>query len=536
MNRKKFIQLSVLASGFGALLKSCTRTSKIKGRIIGPNMKAGHSLRDMRFDNTVTPEDKTVVIIGGGVSGLSAAKKLYDNGITDFTLLELETSAGGNSASNSNEISSYPLGAHYIPIPNNDLTELLNFLREAEVITDIDEKGIPTFNDFHLCADPEERLYINGRWQEGLIPDYGVPENERNEIQRFLKHMDNFRHAKGADGKDAFAIPIHRSSSDMKYKELDSLTMKTWLERNNYKSSYLHDYVNYCTRDDFGTKYNEVSAWAGIHYYAARKGIGSNATHSDVLTWPAGNGYLVDRLKENFSRSIKSNILVTDVSIENGQAIVRAINMHTNKPLAYRSKQCIIATPQFITSRLFKNTWRNEIIRKNFEYAPWMVANLVVNQLDERSGTAVCWDNVIAGSQSLGYVSATHQTLNSFISKKNLTYYLPLTEKSAVDERQLALSRTHEDWVNIILNDLQKIHPNIKSATEEVNITLWAHAMIRPKPGFIHSEISKTLSEQVEGCIHFAHTDLSGISIFEEAFYQGVIAANNVTNNLKSSL
>ena len=52
------------------------------------------------------------------------------------------------------------------------------------------------------------------------------------------------------------------------------------------------------------------------------------------------------------------------------------------------------------------------------------------------------------------------------------------------------------------------------------------HAMVRPTVGFLGSEERKTLANHSAGNIWFANSDLSGISIFEEAQYRGVRAAD----------
>ena len=39
--------------------------------------------------------NKTVIIIGAGMSGLSAAKEFVDNGFTNFMILEAENRIGG---------------------------------------------------------------------------------------------------------------------------------------------------------------------------------------------------------------------------------------------------------------------------------------------------------------------------------------------------------------------------------------------------------------------------------------------------------
>jgi hypothetical protein len=49
--------------------------------------------------------------------------------------------------------------------------------------------------------------------------------------------------------------------------------------------------------------------------------------------------------------------------------------------------------------------------------------------------------------------------------------------------------------------------------------------MAQPLPGLIHGKVRTVLSAAVGNQIHFAHTDLAGESLFEEAFHQGFSAA-----------
>jgi hypothetical protein len=57
------------------------------------------------------------------------------------------------------------------------------------------------------------------------------------------------------------------------------------------------------------------------------------------------------------------------------------------------------------------------------------------------------------------------------------------------------------------------------------------HAMIRPAIGSIFSEERRRL-KRLNDRILFANSDLSGISIFEEAQYHGVEAAQKVLRKL----
>jgi protoporphyrinogen oxidase len=528
MDRRRFIQLSVVLAGLGRWLSSCAPKKAVGGKIVGASAGIGHLVRDRRFGTPSEIIRKEIVIVGGGVSGLSAARHLHRSG-KDFLLLDLEKAMGGNAAHGSNGISPYPWGAHYVPLPNSELTEYLDFLRSCGVITGSDAAGLPMYREEYLCFAPEERLYVNGRWQEGLIPNFGVPAGEWKQIQSFLQMMDVFRNQKGSDGRDAFAIPVNESSRDEAFVRLDNMTMKEWLESNGLNSPYLHWYVNYCTRDDFGTPVHKVSAWAGIHYFASRKGKAANAGRHDVLTWPQGNGWLVQQLQEGLEEKMRNNCLAVSVKRVEEKVLVDYFDIAQDKLVRVEADHCVMAIPQFVASRLLGDGERIELA-KGLQYVPWMVANLLVDKLKERSGAAPSWDNVLYNGKGLGYVDATHQLLQQHTAARNLTYYLPLTEGSVAEERKAAQQRTHEEWVRMVLGDLLPVHPDLESSLREANIMVWGHSMPQPLPGMIHGELRQKLSASLDGRIHFAHTDLAGVSIFEEGFYQGLNAAKKIVS------
>ncbi|MCU0334201.1 MAG: FAD-dependent oxidoreductase, partial [Chitinophagaceae bacterium] len=115
MRRRQFIQQSLAATSASWWLSGCQLTAAIPGKIVGANSQLGHLLRQppqLPVGRTLrTP----VLIIGGGVSGLSTAYHLSQKGYQQYTLVELETHTGGNARAGSNAISPYPWGAHYVP-------------------------------------------------------------------------------------------------------------------------------------------------------------------------------------------------------------------------------------------------------------------------------------------------------------------------------------------------------------------------------------------------------------------------------------
>jgi hypothetical protein len=60
------------------------------------------------------------------------------------------------------------------------------------------------------------------------------------------------------------------------------------------------------------------------------------------------------------------------------------------------------------------------------------------------------------------------------------------------------------------------------------------HAMIRPTPGFLSSPARAALVAS-PGPVFYAHSDLSGLSLFEEAQHLGIAAAEKVLARLGGS-
>ena len=66
------------------------------GELLGMSHALGHRLRDGGFPAPSEIRKTDVLIVGGGISGLSAAWKLAKSAVDDFLVLEMESEAGGN--------------------------------------------------------------------------------------------------------------------------------------------------------------------------------------------------------------------------------------------------------------------------------------------------------------------------------------------------------------------------------------------------------------------------------------------------------
>jgi hypothetical protein len=155
-----------------------------------------------------------------------------------------------------------------------------------------------------------------------------------------------------------------------------------------------------------------------------------------------------------------------------------------------------------------------------------MVANLHLRARPSEKGVPLCWDNVLHDSPSLGYVVATHQAGLDF-GPTILTYYYPLTGSNANRERRRLLDLGWGEWAEVALADLERPHGDIRKLTERLDVMRWGHAMVRPRPGFVWGGARREAARPYRG-VYFAHSDLSGMALFEEAFYHGVRAAEEV--------
>ena len=468
----------------------------VTGSFVNDGFPLGHKLRDRTLPASPKQTIRIpIVIVGGGISGLSAAWRLDKKGFRDFVLLEMEREAGGNSRSGQNEITSYPWAAHYIPVPTKDTTLVRELMEEFGVL----KSG--EWNERYLCYSPQERLYLHGRWQEDLEPVEGATARDRLQVKRFAELMREYERS------GQFTVPMERGA---KPSTLDRISMRDWTIANGFDSPYLNWYINYACRDEYGGAMSDISAWAGIYYFAA------HAEHDDKgpITQPEGNGWIVKRLTAKLSRYLRMNSPV--VGIRKSASKLRVLTPDTE----YVCDAVIFAAPTMLARYLLEDAPPFAV-----QYSPWVTANLTLDRLPKERGLDLAWDNVIHNSSSLGYVVATHMTLKSHIDRSVWTWYTALSDGTPQQNRTMLLRKPWQYWKDHILTDLSRAHPDIRDCVSRIDVMRIGHAMARPVPGAIFSE-SRLRMTKPHGRVLFAHSDVSGFSVFEEAQFRGVRAAD----------
>ncbi len=530
----KFTRREILTAFLGVpfALSACRSNSEnktIAGEIVGANVNVGHILRELR--NVEVPagnwENVKVAIIGGGAAGLSAAYKFQKSDFNDFVLLELEDKIGGTAQSGTSDIVPYPWGAHYLPVPFQENAELIALLDEMNLTEGVKENGEIIVKEQFLCRDPEERVFYKGRWYHGLYLHAGESESDKREYEEFYKQVDFWVNWRDSNGKRAFVLPVANCSRDAEVSALDKISFGDWLRRKGFTSERLFWYCDYACRDDYGLNLDQTSAWAGLFYFCSRVRK-SGEESQPFITFPEGNGRFINFLHDKIKDKTRLKSVVLEIVPNEKGVDVIYLNTATNEIRGIRCEKAIFAAPVFTARFLirdFKQSAPEHLAQ--FEHNAWFVANLFLKDRPKprfAKDFPLAWDNVLYESPSLGYVNSTHQKGLDY-GAAVFTYYYPMCHEENARAKLFGLN--HQELADIVLTDLSRAHADIRELTDKIDVMRWGHAMISPRTNFLWSGARDAAQKPFRN-IHFAHSDLSGIALFEEAFYHGIRAAKEI--------
>ncbi len=518
-----------------AALAGCTPSGEgpPPARWVGANAERGHRLRALAAKSGSLPVPASshragALVLGGGIAGLSALRALVNAGVDDAQLLELEDEAGGNSRGHTLGGFACPLGAHYLPVPGPEAREVSAWLHEIGLMRHDPVRGVSLPDERHLCHSPQERLFIDGAWQDGLLPSADGRPATQAAYRRFAERVAALQKDLG------FAIPTHRARWTAGHDALDRQTFAAWLQAEGLADERLRAYLDYACRDDYGAGLATVSAWAGIHYFASRHGFRAPGDEprgddidSGIFTWPEGNAWLARRLAAPNAARIHTGRTV--LRVDEGRHEVRALvwNEAAQQAEAWVAPRAVVALPLFVAARVLANPpTALASAASHARYAPWLVSNLQLDApLFDRLGAPPSWDNVAyagdGSTSALGYVDATHQSLNPVRGATVLTAYHALPE----GQRAALLGDSAAAWARRVVTELAAtLHPDLPPRVRQVDLMRYGHAMRIPSPGARGDPALAALRE-AHGRLRFAHADLAGYSVLEEAFTAGTAAS-----------
>lgn len=555
MHRRRFLagasSLTIGLSGVlsGGLLAGCAGRQpwdQFTTSIDYPGRVSGHQLRDMGKNIKATsgllgPTHRVkTCIVGAGVAGLTASWTLHEAGDHDQLVLagpELYGNAAGLSLGGRR----CPTGAHYLPLPSRESSHVRHILSKMDVLQDGIATDNPRYDERIVVHSPSDRLLRDGQWQAGLPVTTLADADSMAQQERFTQMIVNLASRKGNDSKRIFVVPIVLSSNDPQWLALDAFTFEAWLNRERFNAPSLRWYLDYCCRDEFGAGLQDVSAWAGLHYFCSRSGHASNAEDGAVLTWADGLCPIAQFLAS--AATARQQILgASAIHIQRSAAgLAPYVDVHAVQwdaqgkpiPMMIRAQRVIMATPLFVTARI------DPEIKLAFtqvaQFLPpmrsWLMGNFqFARPLKEQEGQGLSWDNVVYQSKGLGYVNADHQAVRVDQSLGPiLTTYCALADPKAQQSSQQTLQwlaqATPTQLLAMASQDLVAAYgERFWQHVVHAHITVRGHAMASPQPGFLSNNFIQQLRQET-GTVSYAHADLSGYSVFEEAAWWGVRAA-----------
>ena len=191
-------------------------------------------------------------------------------------------------------------------------------------------------------------------------------------------------------------VAVHRASGQFtipsalgvqRASPLDRLSMDAWLREQRFSSRRLWWYVDYACRDDYGASLRETSAWAGIHYFAARQ-----PEEKGPLTWPEGNGWITKRLLAKLGANVETKSAVVRINRQGSR-------WRLTTPRAEYDADAVIWTAPAFVAPYVVDELRAERHRTGFVYSPWLTANLTLDRWPVERGIAPPPSHTIARPQ-----------------------------------------------------------------------------------------------------------------------------------------
>ncbi len=554
INRRDFLRLLAAGPTAGAVSSSlgCSpdpgmmqQPVRFAGSIRGEDPTACHlrvAGRPVLPPLEVTEPDsplRDVLIIGAGMSGLSAAWALHKAGVEDLLVLERADDIGGVSRGGHMMGAPCPWGAHYIGLPDPDSPVIMHLLSDLGVITDFTSDGHPIVEPRYRIHKPEANIYHGQSSSVGFYPWALATHEDLVQMRAFRRHMYRWSRWRDPQGRPAFQLPVAYASPAEEVRRLDGITMAEYLDGEGFTSKLLRGYVDCRLTDEYGCVASEISAYVGTLFWAGTGGEhhvpGTRPSHIRAIAWPEGNMFLARRLAALLpAGAIRTGALVATVGNVGQEVRVLELDQRTNRPRVHRARACIFAAPKLRLDTIIPELVQaGRMEHQDLEYTPWLVANIMLSQCPEHDARSLAWDNLLHGSWSLGFVNGQHFASPGKDSDDPflITFYASFSgERRRVMRRDL-LELPWATWARLITNELEHIMPDVRPSIQRMDVWRWGHGMVRPAPGLLWGGVREALCRPL-GHIHFAANDAGTLPLYEEAVYRGVSAAEEVLTEL----
>jgi protoporphyrinogen/coproporphyrinogen III oxidase len=496
-NRRDFIKFVVA----GAVTAGCpvdlslvaAQTGETHGgspaNVDGEDNKICHQVRDGKvFSRPPASAKHDGVIVGGGVSGLTAAYRLQNR---DVLLLEKEPHWGGNAYAMEYEGSPYATGSAFL-------------WTDSDAFSFAKEIGLDP-----LPVNSPDASIINGEfvpdtWGDGLnkLP---YPPFTRDSFKKFKKEMMAIDVEKR--GMELYNIPFST------FMKLYAGEIKQWWD--TFGPS------------NWGATSDDTAAALGI--LALQDAVQQSRT-DNRYTWPGGLGALTKKLSEillpKYGERMQTG--ATIVAVVPGKEDVQVTFMSGSELKTVSAKTVIMATPKFITRRLVEGIPdKQSEAMQQVRYAPYCVVNLIFDKPVFNKG----YDTWCPGNTFTDFIVADWviRKKSGYKQKHNiLSCYTPMKEEN----RGSLLNETGARKIAAnVLRDFQKLGSGFNVDPIEVHIYRRGHPIYMSTPG-LYTQVQPLLRQPMDR-VFFANTDSQGP---ESTSSEAIVAAKRTAKQVEARL
>lgn len=498
MDRRHFLKLSAIG---GVGLTSCWSIEQKKVEIHFPihvrsNMNTGHKIMHAISIPSSTSVHTETLIVGGGIAGLSAANSLNSG---DFILCEMDDDFGGTSGATKVGGNLFSQGAHYdLSYPQNYGHEALELLEKMDVIAYDNTLNQFTFKDrqFIIPEENQEICYTKKGFQDAPIKA-GI--NKKDFIDLLQPYVGEMK------------MPtrlIHE-----RFRALNDISFFQFIDKYLVHDPSLITGIDYQMIDDYGSNCSNVSALAGIHYYACRDYYGKNKP--ELFSPPEGNYYFIKKLMSNINGNrLKASSIVFNIEKNGRFYATKIFNTKTEKVETITSKNIIYGGQKNALKFIYPQYYP---LFSNTQYSPWVAINF---ELKKSIPGEHKWQNDMlrVNQKLMGFVNAETQNNNH----KVLTMYMCFnpSERKEMPKIMANPKAIVEEGVNY-LN--QFFNTSTQEYIQSAHIKIMGHAMPIPTKGYLFNDRNEQTKNEN---FFFAGTDNGRLPLMLEALDSGIFAAN----------
>jgi hypothetical protein len=442
-------------------------------------------------------ESVPLVIVGGGVSGLSTAYLLRD---FKPILLEQAPRLGGNSQAESWNGIPYSVGAAY-------------FMEQDEgTPIDLFYKDLGIYDLVRVKTD-EDPVILNGKRYNGFWNGETDPRDP-GQFRVLANHFQNV-----LQGEELIYPEIPTQSGEIRSRVniLDRQNFLQYVE--GIVGAKLHPHLrsvidHYCW-STFAAGIQEVSAAVGLNAFAAEFG--------KVYVAPGGNASVAERI---FQRALdvvpienfRTQALVFDVRVEGDEVWVSYLD-ETQKPKAIRAQSVVMACPKFVVKKIMDQLEPKRLrAMQDLKYRAYLVANVMVDAkvTDDFYDLFLLGDGqihtenteVLARKQKV-----TDVVLGTFArpreDKTVLTLYrgLPYEGGRASLFADSSFEDVYSEFAKQIEAEILPLLGIPVSRVKDIRIQRWGHPMPLPSVGLISSGTVDLLRAPFQERVFFIEQD-----------------------------